>query len=344
MKKYTLLILSLCFFQWSSGQNYSLNFDGSNDAVSLGNNFRFETTDRFTVEAWVRVSESGFQQIVSKLDQNFTGWGLQIADTGALSGYLFSEYGVNSRFTVGTQDLTDDQWHHVAMTWDGVDNISLFVDGFLEDLAVYNINGTVLGPISNDSETHIGNYHADGATGEHILGNIDDVRIWNIRRSPTEIQENYLSELSGIESNLIGYYKFDVPNSSCDVQDCSTSEIHGERLGLNGGNDLPQFSDETPNITNMECGNSNSCTLAVDTIDILNDLILYPNPTINEFHITGQLSSNEILVSIYNTTGLLVKSLTSVQRTFSISELPSGLYFVNIGIGDQMVTKKLVKE
>lgn len=343
MKKFLLLLIAISTSLASLAQNNSIYFDGIDDGVSLGQNFAFQTSDRFTAEAWIKVSEIGFQQVVSKLDVDFTGWGLQITSTGVLSGYLFSDHGVNSRFARGTQVMTDDNWHHVAMVWDGDDIIDLYIDGELEVLSEYSIMGAVLGPIDNTADTHIGNYEGNGQTGEYLKGNIDELRIWNVNRTAAEIADNYDTELSGTESGLIGYYKMDIPNSSCDVEDCSPSEIHGDRWALAGG-EIPNFASEVPDITDVDCGNSNSCTLGADTNEILNDLALYPNPAKDEINLVGLPSQDEIKVNIYNTNGLLVKSLKITNKSFSVSELASGMYFINIEFEDRSITKKLVKE
>jgi len=76
----TCLILFISFL--SLGQNHSLNFDGVDDGVNLEQNFAFEATDAFTIEAWVNHDNQGvIQQIVAKLGLgsfSFRGWGLQI--------------------------------------------------------------------------------------------------------------------------------------------------------------------------------------------------------------------------------------------------------------------------
>jgi len=38
-------------------------------------------------------------------------------------------------------------------------------------------------------------------------GLIDDVRVWNVERTATEIADNYNKELTGSETGLVGYWK-----------------------------------------------------------------------------------------------------------------------------------------
>ena len=42
----------------------------------------------------------------------------------------------------------------------------------------------------------------------YVTGRIDELRMWNDVRTQAEIKANMHTELSGNESNLIAYYKF----------------------------------------------------------------------------------------------------------------------------------------
>ena len=39
-----------------------------------------------------------------------------------------------------------------------------------------------------------------------MSGNLSDVRIWNVARTPAEIQANYTNRLTGTEPGLVGYW------------------------------------------------------------------------------------------------------------------------------------------
>ena len=267
MKKITIYItMLLCTI--GVAQNHSLNFDGTDDFVDLQQNFAFEATDSFTIEAWINISVNGsFQQIIAKLDNgvvSFRGWGFQITDIGNLSAFVSTDFFVNERYIEGTQVLETDTWYHVAMTFDGQDEILLYINGEPEELGFVSFEGE-LTTIDTNAPTHIGNFD-NGTAQEHFNGNIDELRIWSGVRTLEEIAANYMTELSGNEANLIGYYKMDVNDSSCDIQDCNANEAHGTRFGTNGTNDLPQFSDNVPELTDVACGETLDCTLSVDDV------------------------------------------------------------------------------
>ena len=341
MKKITLLFTIVLCSLTGKAQNNSLNFDGADDYVSLANNFAFENTDQFSVEAWVNVSTvTGLQQIISKLDINFRGWGFQIMDSGVLSGYLFSTLFINQRYVEGTTNLVDGQWHHVAMTFDGED-IVLYVDGILEPLSIEDKLGT-LETVDNVGETHIGNYDAEGVSGEFMIGNIDELRIWEGVRTVTQIVDNYQTELDGTEANLIGYYKMDENDSQCDVVDCSPTGAHGERIGASGVNNLPQFSTNVPTITDVDCDETQGCSLSVNELDSLS-LKIYPNPTVDKISIVG-LQEPVQKIDVFDISGKRVSVESLEENKLSLEKLGSGVYFLVLQVNNQRITHKLIKQ
>lgn len=342
MKRITPLVIAILLSLPILGQNNSMEFSG-NDYVSLGDNFGFSSTDQFTVEAWIKVTSTGnFQQIVSKLDGGFTGWGMQVRPDGRLSAYLFSVYGVNQRFVDGTAIVQDDTWHHVAMSWNGVDQITLYVDGEIDPISGTAPGGATLGSIATAADTHIGNYEGTGSPGEFLDGYVDDVRIWSGVRSDAEILANYNTELSGNETNLLAYYKFDNVGTACDVEDCNPAETHGSRGSIAGAEDLPVFSSEVPAIADVGCGVETVCSLNVDEFD-LSELSVYPNPTVDFITVNSPNNNNELSYSIHNILGKQLVAKRSLEATIDFSEYPSGVYFVTLSNGERSVVKRVIK-
>ena len=42
-----------------------------------------------------------------------------------------------------------------------------------------------------------------------MVGNISDVRYWNVAHTPEEIAANYTNTLTGTEAGLVGYWRLD---------------------------------------------------------------------------------------------------------------------------------------
>ena len=340
-------LLNFCFIIATItcfAQNHSLNFDGVDDFVDLQQNFAFEATDSFTVEAWINIRSNGsFQQVIAKLgagDVSFRGWGLQITEEGFLSAYVAAEFSIQRVYVEGSQVLEEDIWHHVAMSFNGEDEILLYVNGESESLGVVISDGA-LPTISTTAPTHIGNFD-DGTAQEHFNGNIDEVRIWNGVRALEEITTNYMTELSGNEANLIGYYKMDADNSSCDVQDCNANQAHGSREGVNGSNDLPQFSANVPEIADVACGVTLDCTLSLEDVAQV-AFSTFPNPTTDIVSFSG-INLNGTSVKLYNILGSASKEVLVTNNSIDISELPTGVYFMVVTIGNTTISKKIIKK
>jgi Peptidase family C25/Propeptide_C25/Secretion system C-terminal sorting domain/Peptidase family C25, C terminal ig-like domain len=72
---------------------------------------------------------------------------------------------------------------------------------------------------------------------------------------------------------------------------------------------------------------------------------LYPNPTNQSFFIDCEWIPNEnAYIQIFNTNGRLIKSLipTSNHTNVSLDNLSKGIYFIKIGTGESVWTKKLI--
>lgn len=92
---------------------------------------------------------------------------------------------------------------------------------------------------------------------------------------------------------------------------------------------------------------SSSCNLTLSVVDnlIIKDLVVYPNPTNDEFHITiSDLNSSKVGIEILNSLGQIAfkKSFNSNQITISTNELAKGIYFVKVAIDSNSKTIKMI--
>jgi hypothetical protein len=82
--------------------------------------------------------------------------------------------------------------------------------------------------------------------------------------------------------------------------------------------------------------------------NVLNALMLYPNPTKGNLNIAYESSKN-VLVQIINTQGQVVKTLNNkpsvgAPQTIDVSNLSKGFYFVSFTDGENQFSKKLIIE
>ena len=107
--------------------------------------------------------------------------------------------------------MTDNQWYHVAWSFDGTIS-NLYVDGELLESSDFAAGTTPIQvPIS--------------IIGRKFIGKIDEVRIWDLVRDQEQIQAVMDSSLSGDESGLIAYYPMEV-NEDWKLIDYSSNENH----------------------------------------------------------------------------------------------------------------------
>ena len=103
------------------GVSNGLNFDGSNDRITIPHSSSFNATSAFTVEAWIKTSYSGtYKYITTKGEDSF----YLAVNTGKAAIYLKNVGG----WLQSSVNVNDDQWHHIAGTYNG-SAMKIYVDG-----------------------------------------------------------------------------------------------------------------------------------------------------------------------------------------------------------------------
>lgn len=186
-----------------------LYFDGVTDHVALGDAADLKLTT-LTLETWFRRETTGVatttgtggvtaipliakgrnQADNSTLDTN---WFLGIrASDGVLCADFEDASGVNLPIA-GFTPVGYGEWHHAAATFDGT-SWRLYLNGNLE--ATLNVGGRI--PRA-DSIQHasIATAMNSNGLGEGAFGGfMDEIRIWNVARSQTEIRQAINSEVA----------------------------------------------------------------------------------------------------------------------------------------------------
>lgn len=166
---------------WTEGRiGGALQFDGTDDFVSIPNESAFDIRGPVTVSAWIRVESftNSFQAIVTKGDR---AWRLHRANETKSVGFACSDLSREQTGDLcGKKDVADGQWHHVAGVLDGT-KTSIFVDGALDASADSSPTISV-----NDYAVLIGaNAQVEGRL---FHGQIDDVRIYDLAVSADELR------------------------------------------------------------------------------------------------------------------------------------------------------------
>lgn len=197
--------------------NKVLQLDGDGDYLDIPfGNYTFAT---FTIEAKVKVPTYASNVHYVSLFQNvylvLGNW-----NSGAISTWAS---GLDPIEISGNADpLTTDEWHHFAFSYDGA-NQYVLIDGVVVTTAA------TAGSLTNDlgdfaMGLKIGcRYEADT---QWVTGQIDEVRIWNVYRTPEQIEANMNRRISA-QTGLVGYWNFD----SGEAADLSGNGADGTLMG-----------------------------------------------------------------------------------------------------------------
>ncbi len=192
----------------SGGLSGALDFDGIDDGVFVSDAVLNNTTEG-TIEAWVNLDALNAEPIFAKQHDGVNTYaafnigtysgpgGTPVVGT---PGVLYFHAANGTGFIAGSTPLTTGNWHHVAVSFNST-SASLYIDGSLDATTAGNFS------IPNDlacTYTAISTWY-----GDYLDGRVDEVRIWGVAKSQSEIASNLYTCLIGNEANLNAYYKFE---------------------------------------------------------------------------------------------------------------------------------------
>ena len=186
--------------------SYSLQFDGIDDYVNCGNDSSLTEFDRFTMEARVWLEDTNNDQ---KIFGKFKDWD-NFYVFGVGGGCLYFQMEANAQligFFAGS--IPSQEWVHLAVTFskgNGGNNGTCY--GYVNGEQVYIKEDVSDNPLSVSEPAfpfRIGVAPWD-TNAFHVIGYIDEIRIWNISRSITDIQYLMEAYLAGNEPGLAAYY------------------------------------------------------------------------------------------------------------------------------------------
>lgn len=152
------------------------DFTASGDYIAIANESNFDFTTNFTAAFWMKSSSLGSQwgQLVGKGDSSWS------VDQAMSSNNLqFTTWAPGFDELRGSTNVADNQWHHIAVVYDGSEKI-LYVDGAVDARKPYT------NPINtNDVNVRLG-MNAEYPAGEYS-GLLDDVRIYKRALTAAEV-------------------------------------------------------------------------------------------------------------------------------------------------------------
>ncbi len=168
-----------------------------NDASTVnGSGVPLITNNQVTLECWVN-----HDNLASNRISRYVTLDSEIAvirhDSGN-AGRLHAYFKINGslRSLVVDNVLQTGRWYHVAGVWDRT-NINLYLNGIL----LTNANYAGMSLATNSGGIGL------GSAGEYLNGRLDEVRIWNVARSASELRDAMHMQLTGTETGLVTYYR-----------------------------------------------------------------------------------------------------------------------------------------
>ena len=199
----------------SSQEHYS-----TVSAVAVG------TNAAWTIEGWIKrdngsTGNSVFVEL--RVDGSNANRVFVNVDTDDIQFLVWSNGGSGGEIATVGAGLNDGKWHHIACTYDST-TAQVFIDGKLS--AQGDINKTM-----DNTDDRIINVGANvGTYDNEFLGAMDDIRIWDDVRTPTEIRSNMFNEVS-TGDGLVQYWKFN--EGTGDTANATVGTSLNARVGGN---------------------------------------------------------------------------------------------------------------
>jgi hypothetical protein len=213
--------------------NFSLRFDG-NDGTYTPDSDALDLTHTFTIEGWIKPGNpnatTSDPTILSKwggggaasygvaFDRLKPGHLMMVTHNGTLNSKIFS-----------SAPLPADVWQHFAFVFDDGGQSDqgqawLYIDGVLNISCGGALGGCwkgtggdrdpvnrpyLLTPMNSGSILTLGRYAASPTGGflNYYEGLLDEVRVWNVARTATEIADNMNTEISPKSNGLVAYWQ-----------------------------------------------------------------------------------------------------------------------------------------
>lgn len=240
---------------WVSGyKGSSLEFDGSNDYISVSDNADLSPTAAFSYFAWVNQDSLNSDEAIGAkwTYSSDGGWALVVPGTGGfLRAFIADSAGDigNNYGTTYSAVFSANTWNHIGVVYDGsgstnADKLKIYLNGVEQNL---DFTGTIPATTRDtNADLRIGDFQN---LSRFWTGKIDDVRFYNHALSQFNIDELYQS--SGPSAN-VAHWKLDESGSGDGVTIVDS---------INGYNGVTADGDDN---TGMTCGGAGQIDTACE--------------------------------------------------------------------------------
>lgn len=203
----------------------ALSFDGVDDYVAVNNALGNFGASDFTIEMNVKTSSTN-AVLASKRGicgyDNFFSLGI----SGGKVNFDLADNTNGDNYTNITPSslINDNTWHHVAvMSYQGA--IRIYIDGILE---AFDYSSAY---IDNTSVFKLGTSVCVPAYADPFVGQMDEVRIWNVFRTDAQRLAGMNSAVPANSPGLLAYFKF---NEATGISVVDASSHGNNGITVNG--------------------------------------------------------------------------------------------------------------
>ena len=237
---------------------YSLEFDGADDYLSLGNISSLSSASAFTLSTWVKTSTTN-KFIYASYASGITDSIQMYFHSG---GSLRCIVGTGSSwYQIGTSSTTlaDGTWKNFTFVFSGGNYLKIYVNGSEETTSF--VNGTNTVPTTTVANAGNTPRIADSVTGGSSLnGLVDEVALFNTALSASQITNIYRGEddggsggTNGVPGDLstfnpVGWWRMGDNNvgSGTTITDQGSGGNNGTIVNGTQGNTTPTYSTSVP--------------------------------------------------------------------------------------------------
>lgn len=201
--------------EWANPEGRAAAFNGKDQYLKLsaGSSCVVDNTMDYTIETWFKADEA---QQTATIISNGRGDGEEMGGSLNLFALNLEEgrlvFHNNGVRVACDGSFADNDWHHVAVAVNRTSGrAQIYVDGKLNtyfeaaDLggiaaAYIHLGARVWTPADNLQQEKADNF---------FKGEIDEVRVWNLYKSETLVENGNSNRLDGAEKGLLAYYPFE---------------------------------------------------------------------------------------------------------------------------------------
>ncbi len=258
------------------------------DNVAGANSSLLDVGGDFTFEFWMRgqLSDNPTQNAGGGIDFNDYNWiegniildrdvwcgternfGVSVMGGKIRFGVGEGDAGGSSSWTIeGNADVLDDQWHHIALVRDAqAGQLSIVVDGSLDYASSLGVNQADLSypddgvPVTGNCNTGqltpygwflvvAAEKHDAGSAYPSFNGYLDELRVWNVARTISDIHRDRFLVINNSAFGLVGNYRFEEGQGPKVLDSSNANSPTGALMAGNSGNgEWVAFADNPNN-------------------------------------------------------------------------------------------------